>query len=422
MWVNVSEEILLWTFIFLLGMAQVITLLFTIYQTVISLLGMFKPRNKTCEGTVGYRYAVLVCAHNESAVVGDIVRNLQAVDYPKSLYDVYVICDNCTDNTADIVRANGGIALERHDPRRKGKGYGIQWALEQLWLREIDGIEYDAIAFFDADNLVTPNLLRMASIKLREGYEVLQVYLDSKNPRDTWVSKSYAFAYWATNRIYQLARENLGLSAQLGGTGMVMSVDVLKRYGWGATSLTEDLEFTALYILNEGRRVAWVHDARIFDEKPLGMKPSYIQRTRWMKGHFDCAERYTWPLLKQFLRRPRLLYLDMAIYLIQPTKIALAMAGLGFFVLSLFVPLAPFISNWVLNSYVWWGALGPFYLIPFVGLIMEKQSGKLWWFVQVYIFSMSWIPIVAVAWFKRKEKTWTHTQHTRSISSNEFSA
>lgn len=71
-----------------------------------------------------------------------------------------------------------------------------------------------------------------------------------------WITRSYAFSYWATSRIYQLARENIGFSAQLGGTGMVFSASVLKEMGWEAKSLTEDLEFTVKYHLERNKRVA----------------------------------------------------------------------------------------------------------------------------------------------------------------------
>ncbi len=54
-----------------------------------------------------------------------------------------------------------------------------------------------------------------------KGYKVVQGYLDSKNPEDTWITGSYSIAFWSCNRMFQLARYNLGLSSQLGGTGFV---------------------------------------------------------------------------------------------------------------------------------------------------------------------------------------------------------
>ncbi|WP_109430388.1 glycosyltransferase family 2 protein [Sulfoacidibacillus thermotolerans] len=406
---------------FILILFQSITLFYTLYQTGISLLGMFKRPPKSLLSPLEMRYALFICAHNEEKVVGYAVDSLNALDYPKEWYDIYVICDNCSDHTADIVRAHGAIAMERTDPTRQGKGYGIAWMLHQLWKLELlNDKRYDAIAIFDADNLVETNLLNEVSSKLNEGHEVIQVYLDSKNPNDNWITKAYAASYWTTNRVYQLARENIGLSAQLGGTGTVMSSRILKKYGWESTSLTEDLEFTTRYVLEENKRVAWVHTAKIYDEKPLEMKVSYRQRLRWMKGHFDCATRYSTLLLKKLLRNPNLLTFDVLVYLWQPSKILLTLGSLGFSLLSQFNPLPLLIQNWVLNPWIWDATLSLYYAVYLVAFVLEKKSSKILWFFHSYLFSLTWIPIIPIAFIQRKEKTWTHTKHTRALKKEEI--
>ena len=58
---------------------------------------------------------------------------------------------------------------------------------------------------------------------------------------------------------------------QIGGTGFAIDFDTLKKFGWGATCLQEDLEFTCKVVLNGGK-IGWAHDAKIYDEKPLGFK------------------------------------------------------------------------------------------------------------------------------------------------------
>ena len=151
---------------------------------------------------------------------------------------------------------------------KRGKGYGLEWMFQNLFCLEKENKKvYDAVVILDADNIVSRNFLQVLNYKLvAEKYEVIQAYLDSKNPTDNWISKSYAIAYWSTNRLYQFSRGKLGLSAQLGGTGMCFSMQVLKEIGWGTQSLTEDLEFTAKYIFTKGKSVGWAHEAKIFDE------------------------------------------------------------------------------------------------------------------------------------------------------------
>lgn len=412
-------------YIFLLAI-QAVALFFVGYQTIMSYIGLkkFKPTEIKAPAN---RFAVLVAAHNEEEVIGQICENLQNLDYPKEMYDVYVICDNCSDGTATEVRKTGVTAMERNDPSQKGKGYGLEWMFARLWEMEERGITYDAVVMFDADNLVSKDFLSIVNSKLLDGHEVVQGYLDSKNPDDTWVTKSYSFAYWSTNRIYQLVREHLGLSAQLGGTGVTVSTKVLKDIGWGATSLTEDLEFTQRYILKTGKRVAWAHDAKLYDEKPLGFMQSFRQRIRWMQGHFDCMTRYTIPLIKEGLKRKKFMLIDSAIYLIMPSRSLLAAILFIFTVLSYagIYKVDGFLGDVIdrsilLNAWIYIFFILCYFSLPIIAMILENKGKKLHWMAISYIFGLSWIPVTILGFFKKNQREWSHTKHTRAVSIEEL--
>ncbi|WDU82099.1 glycosyltransferase family 2 protein [Caloramator sp. Dgby_cultured_2] len=111
---------------------QVYIILLTYYYNIISLFGLSKVEEEE-DREPKTRFAIAVAAHNEERVIGQIIDNLKLLDYPKELYDVYVICDNCNDNTANVVREKGAYALERFDQVNKGKGYAIKWFLEKLF-------------------------------------------------------------------------------------------------------------------------------------------------------------------------------------------------------------------------------------------------------------------------------------------------
>ncbi|MBT2643625.1 glycosyltransferase family 2 protein [Bacillus sp. ISL-41] len=399
---------------------QFFIIFFTAYQATISISGLLKRAKKSdAKLSEQNRFAVLVCAHNEEAVIGQSAKNLQQLKYPKSHYDVYVIADNCTDSTATVARENGAIAMERHDTDLKGKGYALEWMFGKLWSMEEKGLVYDAVVVLDADNLVSSNFLNVMNEKLANGHEVCQAYLGVKNPKDTWVTKSYAYAYWTTNRMYQLSREKIGLSAQLGGTGMMLSTKVLKEIGWDTNSLTEDLEFTAKYILKTGKTVGWAHDAKIFDEKPLELAASMKQRVRWMIGHVNCLIKYLIPLIKSAIKKESLVHFDMAVYLVQPARTVLALSQVMFIILSL-VGLDYF---YVLNHWVWLSIVIISYVIlPTISIILEEKSKSILWLVISYLFSLSWIPIILWAFIKRKETSWSHTKHTRTLSDEELNS
>lgn len=389
----------------------------TYYYNIISLWGLkgYKEEDEDLEPSK--RFALVVCAHNESAVIEGIVDNLQKLDYPKELYDVYVLADNCTDNTAELSRKGGALVYERFNDKLRGKGYALKEFFEEFLFKT--GDKYDAVAVFDADNLVSTNYLKKMNNELLRGNKVMQCYLDTKNPDDTWITLSYALSYWIMNRAFQLARKRLGLSAAIGGTGFCISMDVLREIGWDALSLTEDLEFTMKCIMR-GIKVVWVHTAKIYDEKPLEFKASYRQRLRWLQGHWDCAYKYTIPLLKDFIKTRRWMSLDGIIYLLQPSRIAIHSFVLVAFVLKLFIPNFWF-SKLLLPAWLWGITLFIGYGIPILILINERVGlNRILGLFSYFIFGLSWYPLAIQGWFKRKNKEWTHTKHTRSVKIDEL--
>lgn len=81
--------------------------LMLVYQLVITFFGYKRNTKDYQDHAPLMRFLVLVPAHNEEAVIGDIVQNLNEMDYPRELYDFYILADNCTDRTAEIARGLG---------------------------------------------------------------------------------------------------------------------------------------------------------------------------------------------------------------------------------------------------------------------------------------------------------------------------
>ena len=134
---------------------QLIIIFFTLYYFGIALFGIFrKPEKKIL--TPEKTFAIVIPAHNEEKVIGQLIENLQVLNYPRELYDIYVIADNCTDQTAQIARNGGAIVYERYNLQQRGKGYAIEWMFNKLFRLNR---HYDGVVVFDADNLVHPNFL-----------------------------------------------------------------------------------------------------------------------------------------------------------------------------------------------------------------------------------------------------------------------
>lgn len=395
---------------------QLLIVFFTIYYFTLSFFGLFGKKKEVKIYDEVKTFALIVCAHNEERVIGQLVENLKLLNYKRQLYDIYVVADNCKDQTAAVAAKAGALVQERFSDSGKGKGFALEWMFHRLFAMDK---KYDAVCIFDADNLVHPNFLKEMNSRLCHGEKIIQGYLDTKNPEDSWVSAMFAISFWITNHIWHLAKYNIGLSCVLGGTGMCIDTEVLKRHGWGATCLTEDEEFT-MKALMEGIPTTWAHDAVIYDEKPLTFKAAWNQRVRWAQGNFDVANRYIPKMLYKGIKEHNILLLDGVIDMFQPYFLLIS----AFFIIASYIyEFVPFYTNIlydVLPMAVWQVIGIGQYLFPVAVLIKIRASWKSWAYLLTYpFFIYTWIPITAIGFLKRNQHVWSHTLHTRAIGFND---
>ena len=285
-----------------IGGAAGLLLMFSIfYQIVIGLFGFKKETKDYADHDPESRFLVLIPAHNEERVIGDIIRNLEDMDYPRELYDYYVIADNCTDRTAEVAREAGANVIEtrKETPDSPtGKPIALRKALNSLGDYQN---RYDLMMVFDADNLMDTNMFREVNSQyLDKGKpDFIQCYLGAKN-KEGVVAWFYYTGYTLTNRFFDLAKHRLGLNCPIGGTGFAMSTAYLyKRGGWTTMSLTEDFEIQVEATL-EGRRILWNHNTRVYDEKPTKLRAAIRQRMRWGQGQWYVTFRNTGKVFSSF--------------------------------------------------------------------------------------------------------------------------
>ncbi len=401
-----------------------------IYFFIITIVG-WNSKNRSEKGhPPTKRFAVVVAAHNEELVIENIVKNLSSLKYPKELYDIFVIADNCTDNTAQIARTAGAFVYERFNKVDIGKGYALKWMFDQIF--EMDA-KYDAVSVFDADNLAASNYLQKMNDMLCDGHKAIQAYLDVKNPYDSWITLTNSIMYWITNRMFNKARHNLDMWCTIGGTGFTLDINIFKEIPWDATCLAEDLEYTVKLVLKD-IRVSWCSETSTYDEKPITFMQSWNQRKRWMQGHADIFSRYFIPLMKKGIKEKRITPIDLAIYNFQPLNIVIT------FFVSVIVSIIALkfhtysveavIDNGLLPAwamYFVYTILDVFpmffcFILPVIVLVTEKRFNfKTFLGLFLFpIFSLTWIPIIILGVINRNNKEWNHTEHTRQISINEL--
>lgn len=412
---NIYIHLFLFSFSYII---QLILFILGAYYLIITISGWLPlpEHNRQRDKVFHYhRFAVVIPAHNEEKVIRSMVESLHRQQYPKELFDIYVVCDNCTDNTEYEAKKAGTKVLVRNNDKEKGKGYALEWAFARLFSLNED---YDAICVFDADNVVSGTYLSEMNKMLNQGHEVIQGYIDSKNPFDSWISLSYSIAFWLSNRLFQQTRHNLGISCGLCGTGFCVSTSVLKEIGWGATCLTEDLEFTMKLILNN-RKVAFCSKAVVYDEKPLTFMQSWKQRKRWMQGHTDCARRYMGKLLKKAFLEGSLTAFDGAVYLFQPVHfICFGFAAIITWLKTVFPSIPFYIIGYSYPADIWTViVLIQIFSGPLLVLFYKKWNPRLLLGFLVYPFyCLTWLPVTIVGIKDSGKKDWAHTTHTRNIS------
>lgn len=395
---------------------QLFVIILGLYHILVGLFAYIGNTERKTEIKKNHKFALVVAAHNEQNVIGEMVDSLKLIDYEKEDYDIFVIADNCTDATAKIAREHGADVHERSNNKEKGKGYALNWMFERIFEMEK---KYDAICVFDADNIVHKDFLKEINVKFNQGFKAVQGYVDTKNPNDSWITASYAISFWCLNKLYQQARSNLGLSNQINGTGFAVSTEVIKEYGWSATCLAEDMEFTMQLVLND-ISVGYAPKAVIYDEKPLTLSQSVKQRTRWMQGHADVASRFIPKLLKKAVKENDILAFDCSVYLMQP---ALLIFLLIITLASVAQLLFPSLRMWFLTTlaippYMWNIAMMVQLLFtPFILWTEGRLTKKmLIYYIPYLVFTYTWLPIAVIGVIKKNNKEWFHTEHTRKIS------
>ena len=266
------------------------------YQFVFLVVRLLRKR-RTFQAQKLCRYAVLIAARNEAEVIGQLLDSVRGQDYPAELIDVYVVADNCTDETAKIAAAHGAVVFERKNREQVGKGYALNFLLSKL-KNELPEKTYDGYFVFDADNLLDSHYVTEMNKVFSNGNKAVTSYRNTKNFGDNWITAGYGMYFLRESEYLNRPRDYLHTSCAVSGTGFLFADDLLEDCGgWNYFLLTEDLEFSA-DLIARGEKIAYCGDAIIYDEQPRGFKQSIIQRSRWIKGYLQVVAKRGGALVK----------------------------------------------------------------------------------------------------------------------------
>jgi cellulose synthase/poly-beta-1,6-N-acetylglucosamine synthase-like glycosyltransferase len=253
-----------------------------LYLCIVSISAILASKNRSKAHThskpTPINFAILIPAHNEELILGNLLESLSTLAYPKDQYAVHVVADNCTDNTAKLARAVGWVNVhERLDDVKRSKGYALSWLIQKL---EENQMFYDAYVILDADSIVEPNFLQAMAAELAEGARVLQACNTVLNVTEAPSATLRWIAMTLINHVRPLGRNALGGSSTLTGNGMCLSRSTLMHHPWQAYSIAEDYQYY-LSLVQQGERVRYVPEAVVRSQMPTTFTQMRTQDIRW---------------------------------------------------------------------------------------------------------------------------------------------
>ena len=273
------------------------------------------------------RVVVLMPAHNES---DGIARPLNAIRMQLQPGDrVLVVADNCSDDTAEVARANGAEVVVRSDPERRGKGYALDFGVRQLM---VDPPE--VVIVVDADCIVHGYALDMlARYALAVSRPVQALYLMHAPEGAGLKTKVAEFAWAVKNWARPLGYHHMGLPCQLMGTGMAFPWALIKDARLATGHIVEDLKL-GLDFAAAGYAPHFCPGAHVSSVFASNSEGADSQRTRWEHGSLGMLVEEGLPRLEQALRERKPGLLALALDLCVPplallTLLVIALCILG---------------------------------------------------------------------------------------------
>lgn len=263
------------------------SLLYPVAAAVQGVIGCFFGRKEYPDARPR-RFAVIICARNEEKVIGSLLESLNSQEYPKEMVTCFVVAHNCTDRTADIARGFGAVVFELNDADKNTKGDALSYGIGRI--NELYPDTFDAMCFFDADNLAGHCFLKEVNAALSTGADAVTGFRHSKNYHQSVVSELFGSYWYQIMYTQNIPHTAMGMTPVVGGTGFAVTMENL-RDGWKTETLLEDVEFTAQMILL-GKKIITAPKALFYDEQPSELKAGLRQRYRWAVGGYQLLRRY----------------------------------------------------------------------------------------------------------------------------------
>lgn len=402
------------------GLIAVLSI-FCLYRSFYFVLGVFGRCRKYPEAPMDKRYAFVITAWNEESVIGNLIDDIRAMDYPQELIEIFVVADNCTDKTAEIAASKGAHVYVHNNENERSKGFGLKYLLEQM-AKEYDiANDFYAYTTLDADNVPAPDYLRKINNYLQAtGVDECVAYRNSKNLSENWISAMCGVQAFGHSVNGLRARSMLEVSQEMYGPSTTLRSHVLADGGWKWTSLTEDLE-TMMDLSARGYKTGYTEEAIFYEEQPSTFKLLWRQRVRWARGGLMAFRMYGGKMIKSFFKKPTWSKYDM-FWQGFPMSFVYFWLGLIYQVVSIILFLSigdsGYFNWWSFGNYVITLFVGAYISGFFINLVVIIREWKHFllplWKTILYIFLFPIYNVIdpifsAIALFVKPQ--WKHIDH-----------
>ena len=404
----------------------IVFMLLYAYQLFYISVTLFKKQKKgrSDAPATKHKYGFIIAARNESSVIAQLIDSIRQQDYPSELVHIFVIADNCTDDTAQVARDAGAVVYERFNQEQVGKGYALDFGLKSIE-RDFSAENIEGFFVFDADNILSKNYISKMNEVFDQGYPVVTSYRNSKNFGTNWLTAGYSLWFLRESKYLNNSRMLMGTNCAVSGTGFLVNSKVLKENdGWHYTLLTEDIEFSVDCAV-AGRKIGYA-DAVFYDEQPTTFQQSWSQRMRWAKGFYQVFGKYGKKLVENWLMKFSFSCYDLTMTIFPALFITLAccLTNICILIYSFFLGAEGInLMGITLSSLL--TTIGNFYITVFlVGVLTTitewkridcTSAKKIFYLFTFPIFMFTYVPIAITALFKKVK--WDPIQHsvTKSI-------
>jgi 1,2-diacylglycerol 3-beta-glucosyltransferase len=350
-------------------------------------------------------FSLLASAKNEEAVIANLVENLCQLDYPSDRFEVWIVDDNSSDRTPEVLASLKQKfpqlqTLQRGEDAQGGKSGALNQVLALT--------KGDIIGVFDADAHVPNDVLRsLVPVFRQPKIGAVQLRKAIANASENlWTSGQSC--EMALDWCLQDLRIRVGGTGELRGNGQFVRLTALKDCGgWNEQTITDDLDLTIRLHLSQWN-IACLNSPAVQEEGVVSLKQLWHQRNRWAEGGFQRYLDY-WDLLMSgkmgFAKTfdTSLFYINQ--YLLTVAFIPDTIAAIIF----RHNPMLPAIAGFslALSSVTMAFGLRRSYHISWRSAILKTISGM--------IYMLHWIPVIASVTLRMcvlpKRLKWVKTQH-----------